>query len=615
MNDHLNNNSLKIFSILSYFLITISLFIIIQTPLANGYEISIYNAYPWYFWVLITFILLLSTFLSLYMFFWGHKFNTNKAFIHIWGPSFLSIFLVMILPYLRGYPIYGRGDTLSHIGFINDIITYGHTYQDGYPLSHILVVILHYFSGIGVDSLVIFLPAIFIILYMIWMVILGKTVLKKEYLLYLMIILIFFIKFERIQEFSPFDLSLFLVPMFLYTLYKKNNISNSILFVIISITIVFFHIFVAITLILLAISFLLAKYLWKKILKSNLKFIIDIKSKIIDIKSKSSEINVNTNTLVLFSVIVTAWAITMYLADIGGVLSWILYAGGGEDVISSSLNALNSANLNFQELIYTTWVTYGVMLFFYLSPIVLAFILIYKKFKLKLEKRTFELLIIFLSFIFFTILFAFSKNYFSYDRVVNIVVISSIIISTYLIYQLKENINKKKILYSILGSLLSIMMITSLFTLYQSPIDILPNDQVTNNELAASKWFIDHTAYEKVYTVQTNFEINRFLDALQGNSAANSPAYYYYKLGSSIPGGFGYNNSSTLADTVNVSNRPNFNTYMIFCTLDTDYHLVYFKNLWNQTKTYDNESLDKINNDSTANLIYDDGGTQTWLIK
>jgi hypothetical protein len=543
------------------------------------------------------------------MFFQSRKFSTNN-FFYIWGPSLLSLFIVMILPYLRGYVIYGRGDTLSHVGFINYILTFSNIGDNGYPLSHILVVALHYVSGIDIYSIVMLLPALFIIFYVILMITLGKTIFKKEYLLYLLIVFIFILKFERIEQFSPFNLSLFLIPLFLYLLYKKNDVPNAILFIIILFAVSFFHIFVSITLVLLTIAFIITKILVRKISKSNIKFIVS------DIKSKGSIPKVNSNTLILVSTIVITWATTMYLLQIGSIISWFTIASHGETVLSSNLKVLETANLNIYELLYTIWSKYSITLLFYLSPILLFFILIYKKITLKFEKRTLQLILIFSSFFFFTIIFAFAKDFFSYDRVVRIVVIFSAILMTLFISRLNTKILNKRTLFLILGLILSLMVITSLVTLHKSPITIEPNHQVTMSELDATEWFINYLSYEKLYFMGNNVDIIRFLDANIYRTATvpiTSP-YYYYKSGPEIPDEFGYNNNTTLAETFNTSKKEPFLTYMMFNKIDIDYHTVFFKRLWDRAKTYSPESFDKLNNDSTANKLYDNGETQSWLI-
>lgn len=619
MNNFLNSKNLKIFSTISYFLVILSLLIINKASTDVGYEISIYNAYPWYLWIILSFIFLLSTFLSLQMFFQNQELNKSK-FFYIWGPSFLSIFILMILPYLRGYIIYGRGDTLSHIGYINYILTFFNVGNNGYPLLHILTVNLHYLTGISVYPLVMLLPAIFIIFYMIWMLILGKTIFKKEYLLYLMVIFVFILKFERIEQFAPFNMSLFVIPLFFYLLYQKKRVPNSILMIIILFTVTFFHIFVAATLVILTVVYLISEIIWAK-LPSKLNFRrISVKFKSLisnnDIfRSNDLISNINTNTLILAFTILVSWAVTMYLTPIGSIFSWFLYTGGGENVLSSNLNVLNSANLNLYELIYTIWAKYSVFLFFYTFPIIITSILIYKRTMLKFEKRTFQIALIFLSFILVTLLFAFAKDFFSYDRVVRIIVVSSTILITLLIYQLKEKILNKKSLFIVLYLILSIMIITSLFTLHKSPITIEPNNQVTESELTASIWFTNYASYEKIYFVYNNEDITRYLDATIYRYIELSPAYYYYKMGVNIPTKFGYENYTTIADTFNTSNRYPYTTYMIFSKIDTDYHLVFFKRLWDKTKTYDSGSIAKLNNDSTADIVYDNGETQNWLIK
>ena len=43
----------KVGAIMAFIFIILALMIIVKTPPASGYEISIYNVYPWYFWVFI----------------------------------------------------------------------------------------------------------------------------------------------------------------------------------------------------------------------------------------------------------------------------------------------------------------------------------------------------------------------------------------------------------------------------------------------------------------------------------------------------------------------------------------------------------------------------------
>ena len=48
--DILIDRTMKIISIICFAFILIALFVIAKSPPASGYEISIYDAYPWYFW-------------------------------------------------------------------------------------------------------------------------------------------------------------------------------------------------------------------------------------------------------------------------------------------------------------------------------------------------------------------------------------------------------------------------------------------------------------------------------------------------------------------------------------------------------------------------------------
>src|SRR6056297_1370604 len=90
--------------------------ILFLTPDATTYEISIYDAYPWYFWAIAGVGLLLGNVVIV---------RSAAEETADWMYGLLLVVTVVgvlvFLPYFRGYAVFGRADVLSHVGYIRDI--------------------------------------------------------------------------------------------------------------------------------------------------------------------------------------------------------------------------------------------------------------------------------------------------------------------------------------------------------------------------------------------------------------------------------------------------------------------------------------------------------------
>lgn len=131
------NRVIKIVAIIAFIFIISALTIIAKIPPASGYEISIYEAYPWYFWVFI----ITSIFMGQIILVRSALSSDKSDRLCFFG--FLAIIttniILLFMPFIRGYATYGRGDVLSHIGHIKDILrTTSFGTDNFYPLDHIL---------------------------------------------------------------------------------------------------------------------------------------------------------------------------------------------------------------------------------------------------------------------------------------------------------------------------------------------------------------------------------------------------------------------------------------------------------------------------------------------
>ena len=131
----INNERLtKILTILAFTFIILDLVIIAIIPPASGYEISIYDAYPWYFWLFFIVVMFSSILIII-----QKVLTENKSNQWFFGFSAILItnFILLIIPYFRGYCFYGGAgeDLFSHVGYLREIAQSGYLSEGNfYPI-------------------------------------------------------------------------------------------------------------------------------------------------------------------------------------------------------------------------------------------------------------------------------------------------------------------------------------------------------------------------------------------------------------------------------------------------------------------------------------------------
>jgi hypothetical protein len=130
-----------------FLIVLVIVAILLVTPPADGYEPSIYAGYPLYFWGLVVAAMWLGQLVILRSGLRAAQGDSD------WRYGFLLTLLVatllLFMPYIRGYPLYGRGDVLSHLGLIQAIqATGGAPFQNNYQNIHQLVLSVSYATGL-----------------------------------------------------------------------------------------------------------------------------------------------------------------------------------------------------------------------------------------------------------------------------------------------------------------------------------------------------------------------------------------------------------------------------------------------------------------------------------
>lgn len=165
--------------LLAFIFILLVQIIIIDTPPAAGYEISLYEAYPSYLWIFILAALSCGSGLLVY-----HAYSNYSSKLWIFGliiPLYTEL-LILLLPSIRGYTTFGRWDVLEHIGYIKDILNTGNFPLAGmsgnnyYPVTHIIGADLSYITGLTPELLAEIFPGLFTLFYVVSVHLLARSI-------------------------------------------------------------------------------------------------------------------------------------------------------------------------------------------------------------------------------------------------------------------------------------------------------------------------------------------------------------------------------------------------------------------------------------------------------
>jgi hypothetical protein len=163
----------KIVTASSFCLSGASLLMLALGPAASGYELDIYGAYPWPFWVCLC-LAMISGIVGLALNLNNLKFSASDQLLTIAAIA-LPHLLLILLPMFRGYFLLGRGDALTHLGAIKDIVSGGRIgEQDFYPASHLWVAGAVFGIGLEIQQAMGIYSAVLYVVYVLGMFLLAR---------------------------------------------------------------------------------------------------------------------------------------------------------------------------------------------------------------------------------------------------------------------------------------------------------------------------------------------------------------------------------------------------------------------------------------------------------
>ena len=345
----------KIIASICFVLFIIALVVVWNSP-ASGYEPSIYGATPLIFWVAL--ILSLSCGVSIVV----QQIYTRE---HERGSLWVIGLILILLSYtalqslwiIKGYPFWGSGDPIAHLGSIQNVICSGHIEKGNYyPILHIYLASFSSISGITPMLFSKYIPLLFSLLFVLFMYVVAKAILPHRGQIILATVASTALVSIWYLHLSPLLLSNFILPLALFLLIKtftSGAYQWRVLFIIMIFLSPLFHIISAFILLLVLLT------LW---LPGRALRILRKDSSAID---TTFGFNITASLLLFIWAIMWISSFTLWDVSIRGV--YTLITGGGQvDLIWLTSEARQLADYGPSVIaqvlvLYGTFLTYGVL--------------------------------------------------------------------------------------------------------------------------------------------------------------------------------------------------------------------------------------------------------------
>lgn len=578
-----------------------SLLIIAITPPAMGYELSIYDAYPVSFWILVS----INIFFSLYMIFRSCDDKTRN-----WIYGYFSLLLletiVLLFPIIRGYYSMSRGggDIYQHLFIASIISNSGYFPQtDIYPIMHILLSVLH-ISLLDWIHLAILLSVVFFLLYILYLYILGKILLGTKqggiFISILGIPLIFsFLHFA----FIPFFFALVIVPLILYnyqrinTTQKKNYYYICLLFL--SLFAVFCHPSIPIFLL-----FSLIIFLFYEILRGG------------SAPSQPLKI-VSVNIISILIIALSFWFI--HFRSLLNTTRKIIQALIGENdtttIAEYHINLINTADASIWQIIEYYIKLYGpITIYFLISFIFILYLIIqYYQFN-KIQKTDMVYSFQFLGALLIGV--AMILIYFVIIEPIRAaaygILFASLIFGIFN-FRIWSSIKsgKQKILYTLfLATLLSFICMLCIFNVYSSPWKSSANTALSYGDKYGINWLLEYRE-EKIPIIREDSGMKKYSNYYYTAMSVreNTNILEYPGI---IPSNFGYQTTKTISKTF--AYLPYNKVYMVTTGMMKMLPNAVPRERRDRLKKFEDSDFIRLQNDPEAKLIYSNNGLGIWSI-
>ncbi len=150
-----------------------AIMLVVNAHPATSYEVSIYDALPTYFWLLVSIPIVMPFIIIIID---RESVRDRLALAIMTATALLALLTFLSLPVLRGYAFFNGGDSLTHLGRVVDIIQTGRIGKTNfYPAIHIWIYATSRVSDTGVISIMMLVPQYYTTIFIISMYSLARS--------------------------------------------------------------------------------------------------------------------------------------------------------------------------------------------------------------------------------------------------------------------------------------------------------------------------------------------------------------------------------------------------------------------------------------------------------
>lgn len=579
---------------LAGFLVVLALVaVVLRTPPAAGYEPSIYAGYPLYFWVLVVVAMCLGQFVLLRA---GLREDSSRA---DWGYGLLLTLVVgallLFMPYIRGYPLYGRGDVLSHLGYIETIqATGGAPFQNNYQNIHQLVLALSYATGLEPIQVINAVAGIISLLSIGAAYVLLVAVFDRQRALLTLPFVVTLVAGRAHLNPSPYAQSLLLLPFVLY-LFVRTQQTESIQFrLALAATIVAVVIYHPLTALFLIVVFCLH---YGVVIATKQTQDQTVPPQLSSISSKS----VTQLSVVVF----VGWYynFTGIILRFETVTRRLLGTESGQSDLATYTSTVQEYSPSLVDIFGLATLWYG-QKFLLLSLGGLFVVLMVVRYLRGGRVATPYLLTFGLGMGLFSglgVVFLVVDLIGGFGRPLGFAVYFAVFMAGALVYSASESVNTHAVAVTVAVVLVALTTI-SVFGLYHSAMAGESNQQVTAQDLDGAAWYMNSTLQDEPLQEQ-GVSMYRFEHALEG--LQNSTVQ---RQGTQPPPRLNYTTHPRLGDSYNMTQ-----TYVLTESARQFYPTVYpdYEDSWQ----YRPADYDRLARDPTVSRLYDNGEFEIYVIE
>jgi len=577
------------------FLLVSAIFILaVFFPSYGNYEWNIYRSYPLYFWVLIILCISLSTGISFYEIYkYPDKYNWLVGFSLL---LLINVFLIS-LPFARNYAFASAWDTASHYGYILDILRKGVPSDfNFYPIAHLSAMSFMFSSSLDLYDILLVFPIFYYLIYICNTAFAAWVIDKRPSVRGMILLISLPLIYQAFTTvYRPVQYAVFFAPYLVGLLFIKYNSLSSwkdnLLLVLILIFLPFLHPWGVIFSFVLMIAYYLSY-----------RFICKF------------SISVDYLTTMIFILFITwfTWFSSFRLFGVTLKTILISFAEGltGEYSINSLTLRAQQVDLPASKIISLIVFTYGTSIIYVIIAVLVGAILFLKFVRKKVlsqyaNSMSLTLLIVVFLFLAFLTLF---RNLISEGpfRVINFISAIIPLQAGIVIYEFSDHPKNIKLHKKVLVGVCSAIAITSIlsvFSIFNSGLNGLPNFQASYDELAGLRFLIDKSVKDD-RLITSPFKGMFLLPSLNGNEELFSfleqdPRFNIIQP----PAHFGY-------DGVAVDHG--FDIGYLFLTA---YDYSFFTDVWPEGSKYTKDDIKSLGLDPYWDLSYSSGDFQLWWHK